>query len=91
MQIQSCILALELCRPLHLPNGTVEYSLRPVDGRYLLFTTATFMCDEGFVLVGPNIAFCAFVGGTETSADWFDIPILTKLRPRCEGNKMWFF
>ena len=88
MQIQSCILALELCRPLHLPNGTVEYSLPPVDGRYLLFTTATFMCDEGFVLVGPNIAFCAFVGGTETSGDWFDIPILTKLRPKCEGNKM---
>ena len=60
-------------------------------GRYLLFTTAVFTCDEGFILVGPPVAFCSFDSLKEMPPDWFDILIETNLRPRCEGNKMRFF
>ena len=46
------------CLPLILPNGTVQYSSIPLNGRYYINTAASFTCECGWYLLGVRFATC---------------------------------
>ena len=52
------ILPSETCPPLTLMNGTLQYNLRPVNGRYLLHTVARHTCDPEFSRIGALRRTC---------------------------------
>ena len=86
--IYAPICLLELCLPIDLPNGTVDYFIPPVHGRYLTGTSAFLRCDEGFHLVGDPLASCFVDISSERSATWFESFSLVPSTPRCEGTRM---
>ena len=78
LAILNCLNAAIFCQELSpLPNGTVEYT-GDDDGEvpFNYSTTATYICDEGYAVVGNSERNCS--SGTGVSGEW------NGLEPTCE-------
>ena len=64
-----------VCDGLSLQNGEVSYNLASMNGQYNQGTAASFTCDSGFKLIGPNSRICG------ASGTW------TQRTPVCEQSK----
>ena len=49
-----------LCSAINIPNGEIDYSAswRSGDGRFIPGTTATYVCNYGYHVNGPNQRTC---------------------------------
>ena len=56
----------ETCPALNIENGKVRYNTTVADGRYFLYTKATFTCLFGFSVNGSRFTVC------QTSRTWND-------------------
>ena len=70
---------LVLCTPLSLENGLVDYSKSAFNGDYLTDTVASFTCNSGYVLRGPNSRTCKKSEIHSGTGVW------TGQTSRCEG------
>ena len=53
-------LVLEICPPLHLPQGEVKYNkLFPANQYHRVGLQATFSCPSGYILHGTRGAYCS--------------------------------
>ena len=46
-----------------LPNGSLNYNLDPVNGRYQRYTAVYFSCNSGYHRTGPSYGECGSNGG----------------------------
>ena len=64
----SCLFSItEICKGLSLGNGRVNYNKSPVNGGYLVSTTASFQCNVGYYLQGSQSSICLEEG---SSVNW---------------------
>ena len=68
------ILGLEICLPVNLENGKVEYNLSSLNGKYFTHTKAFFICNDAFKKTGNLFSTC------DASGTW--IPEV----PTCDGK-----
>ena len=66
IQVFSCFCAVT-CTEISLPNGEVNYTTTEENGRYMLNTVATFVCDSESNLSGFNSSTCQ---ASNNSAYW---------------------
>ena len=65
-----------LCDGLSLSNGRVSYNQESVNGEYPVGTTASYTCNSGYNLKGPNPRTC------QSSGTW------TQGSPYCEQSNI---
>ena len=71
---------LVTCEALILPNGEVSYNASAVDGRYIMYTNASFTCNSGYSVNGFQFSIC------QTMGTW------NPQTPTCIGKKHeWYF
>ena len=64
------------CPTLSLPHGRIIYTGNLINGKYSEFSSAAFICDNGYLLQGERNAIC------QSSGSWNqEIPI-------CFGNNI---
>ena len=79
--VNANVLSSETCPAHNITNGRVEYSHKPVDGRYPVYTKANITCDPGFVKNLVDQTYC----GTVRPGMW------NFHNFRCDGKIMIFF
>ena len=52
------------CPPLSLSHGKVHYNRFPINGRYLVYTTVSFICNAGYLVSGTSSRTC------QNSGNW---------------------
>ena len=78
MTIILCLYHVVLCGNLSLSNGQVSYDPDSENEQYPVGTTASFTCDSGYNLKGPNSRTC------QNSGTWTECSLY------CEKSKKIF-